>query len=56
MEYVYKGAAATPLAPFVPLAYEPEVYENHRWVLFSDGAVRRLTANQLAKALEGGKQ
>jgi hypothetical protein len=54
LRYVYAGGAATPFDG-VPLAYEPDVYPE-RWVLFSDGEVRRMTSGEIARALAGGKK
>src|SRR5262249_13681773 len=55
MEYVYAGGTVTPLDG-VPLTYEPEVYPDGRWVLFSDGEVRRLPSDELVRLLAAGKK
>lgn len=53
-QYVYAGGAATLFDP-VPLAHEPEVFGRGRWVLFTDGAIRRLSGEELQRAMSGGK-
>src|SRR5262249_30092928 len=35
----------------VPLAYEPGVFGAERWVLFTDGTVKRLSADELSQRL-----
>ena len=55
MEYVYTGGVVSPFDG-VPLAYEPEVYADGRWVLFSDGEVRRLSSGELARILAARKK
>jgi hypothetical protein len=55
MQYVYLGGAVTPLDG-APLAYEPEVYDRARWVLFSDGEIRLMTAQEIAWAVPAEKK
>jgi hypothetical protein len=49
--YVYLTGRTQPKAGEAPalLAYEPEVYGEQRFALFTDGAVRRLTHTQLGE-------
>jgi hypothetical protein len=55
MEYVYFGGTASALDG-VPLACEPEVYGPQRWVLFTDGDVRLMTADEIRRALPEQKK
>jgi hypothetical protein len=54
-QYVYLGGAVN-LLDAVPLAFEPEVYGPERWVLFSDGEVRRMAAEAITRLLPAEKK
>jgi hypothetical protein len=53
--YLYVGGEASALDG-APLAYEPEVFSGGRWVLFTDGTIRRLTTDELRRALAAGRK
>lgn len=53
MQYVYAGGALSAHDP-KPLAHEPEVFPGGRLVLFSDGAIKELPADELRRLLAGG--
>ena len=55
MRYAYAGGAAI-LFDGVPFAYEPELFGDGRWVLFTDGSMRRLSSADLNRALAGRKK
>jgi hypothetical protein len=54
MSYVYVGGKADLFDP-LPLALEPEVFGGRRWVLYTNGSMRQLPADE-ARALTGGKR
>jgi hypothetical protein len=41
--------------PSVPLAYEPELYDSGRLVLFTDGHIQRMGNRDLDRALRAEK-
>lgn len=50
--YRYVGGAIDP-ASKLPLAYEPDVHGDARWVLLADGGLVRMSGEELGRALAG---
>lgn len=60
LRYLYIGGLqsakrSSPSSPRVPLVYEPEFYENGRFVLFTDGHIQRMENGDLDRALRAEK-
>jgi hypothetical protein len=51
MRYVYLGGLVADRGAS-PLAYEPGIFGGDRLLLLTDGAVRRVTPDQLRRALD----
>jgi len=55
LRYYYAGGLKR-AGPVRPLAWEPELFDDKRLVLFSNGSIRKLTSDELEEALKEPKK